>query len=1745
MSTWLSTTANANWGTSSNWSAGLIPSSSRNVTINNSTPSISLGETDRNAKSITFGSNISTSGVTINRSTTNSSSSSNTLTIVESITNSSSKVVKIGDTEQKVKIYFENNTSNIPPTYSITSSNNGEIIFSEQITCSSSSGKITLDVNANVVMNKGIIYVDNNNIPGILNLNKVLSLYGDVNGVQTIYLSSNAQLNIASNVVFYSSRITGDGIFNLLDMTSDLNLIIYPGDDSTIGTLTYGLEYGTNNTLNLNTLSEIGFKISSDSEYDQLNLRNYIVFGGTLKFNFLNEITLGTPLTFFSDSQTYASGNFRAITIEQGGYYDNLTFQQTSNPLIWETNVSSEKYLTYNVQTGTLLLQEANLIPYILIPYISTSIQDKIYDRSEQLTQSLILDLSGINLSYQNVSATFTSATYNDKNAETGKTITIYDIGLTGSDASYYQLSTPTITTSGNIIKKDISANFVVEEKIYDSTVYATLSGIPILNGIIDGDLVSLTISSAEFSAPDVGQYIPIVATRYDLSGTDAGNYHIQTPTSTGTITERDVSGTFYVFDKVYDTTTECQVSGTPIVNGGINDDVFLIISDAHFDNENVGVDKLVTATVYDLSGGSANNYRIQNAPTTLATIDTRDISGSFQVANRTFNGLTGATITSLSLTGILGSDQVGLTGSAYFLTPDIQRNKEVNLYNASLTGAKSGNYNLVSVSPAYATIYEIQGSLLLESLSSSYTYGDVVQLRTTINSQIDQTGIVSFYQMIESIETPIIGGSSVPVSSYNASLDVSGLVSGTYEFKSKYSLTNGMVYSSDIISVQVNKRNISVNCQVLDKNYDGTTTAALLSNQGIVNGLLNDNLYIQIISVSFQNSSAGVNKPIDSSYNLTGTNLDSYQLNLPITTATIRQLDISGSFFPFPKMYDATTITQYRSVVLTGILPGDVGSVSFSSGVANFEDPNVSTKDKLNKKVVLTGSLTGNKSQNYNFIGAYGSASISLAPLICNVKISNKPYDGTTIASISSVSSKVRSPNGNLIDVPQSDVSNIGYQFLANFNNDDVGTQKPVSVTGKVSNSNYYVVSRDASGADIYKRDIQGIVRSTREYNGSENVISSTKELVGVVSKDLNDVGFDVSGVRHSTQNVGVNSLIIGSYNITGSRAFNYNLSVFGIGTIIGRPLVARFPYSTKVYDGTKSMTLLSSPTIDRGTAYGQVYAKDASYVSITYDMIEFSDISAEVNKLMIVTNPRLIGGPLGNRSNNYSLASYDPRGTIYQKDISGTFYAANKIYDGSKSGSVDPTTSQLFGVYSFDVSDVGILVKSVQFENPDAGEDKIVMGVSGEVYLIGRKSNNYHLTSFLSSASIHQKPIEVRFKALDKYFDGTDIADVSDISFNGIFINDISDVFVDISMALFEDAFIGKNKKVFVDSLDISGSKSKNYEMNTIQNQTAAILRPVEFIEPKISYEEIYLGIDYSRKFVAIGNTPFVYNVSDGRLPNGLSLIGNEISGNVIETGIFNFIVSASIPNIYIDKKLYTLRVKPLVSIKNQKIFPISTIGLASGSSFDFLDPQIKNYIQQASLVYSDEMIIFGNSIFDTGIQISIDKATHYRYVFAVIDNPKSIFENVDYMFIFKVFDENGNLISNPPTPIPLSIYLDNAQRKHIDLFVASNPQIPAGKGDYVQRVGSKYKYSCNITRGDGAILVYLSNSSSDELDGQLISIFDHLDQVNRFLISDYMTTPQLYIDNNLNDKFDEWKTFIETKFPTRDGNKKLSEL
>jgi formylglycine-generating enzyme required for sulfatase activity len=79
-----------------------------------------------------------------------------------------------------------------------------------------------------------------------------------------------------------------------------------------------------------------------------------------------------------------------------------------------------------------------------------------------------------------------------------------------------------------------------VNNKTYDEGTYAWVLGTPVLNGIVNGDDVTLVRGSARFSDPIVGNDKEVILSGWGLSGADADNYVLQMPTLTAHIVKDD-----------------------------------------------------------------------------------------------------------------------------------------------------------------------------------------------------------------------------------------------------------------------------------------------------------------------------------------------------------------------------------------------------------------------------------------------------------------------------------------------------------------------------------------------------------------------------------------------------------------------------------------------------------------------------------------------------------------------------------------------------------------------------------------------------------------------------------------------------------------------------------------------------------------------------------------------------------------------------------------------------------------------------------------------------------------------------------------------------------------------------------------------------------------------------------------------------------------------------------------------------
>ncbi|QNQ11767.1 hypothetical protein H3Z74_11890 [Sphingomonas alpina] len=132
-----------------------------------------------------------------------------------------------------------------------------------------------------------------------------------------------------------------------------------------------------------------------------------------------------------------------------------------------------------------------------------------------------------------------TLLSFADKNAGTGKAVTISGTALIGADGGNYTLALPS-SALADILKKAITATVTVADRAYDGTTSAT--GTTTLNGVIAGDSVGTVGTVFSFADKNAGAGKAVAVSGTTLTGGDAGNYTLTVPASVlGTISRRQV----------------------------------------------------------------------------------------------------------------------------------------------------------------------------------------------------------------------------------------------------------------------------------------------------------------------------------------------------------------------------------------------------------------------------------------------------------------------------------------------------------------------------------------------------------------------------------------------------------------------------------------------------------------------------------------------------------------------------------------------------------------------------------------------------------------------------------------------------------------------------------------------------------------------------------------------------------------------------------------------------------------------------------------------------------------------------------------------------------------------------------------------------------------------------------------------------------------------------------------------------
>jgi filamentous hemagglutinin family protein len=292
--------------------------------------------------------------------------------------------------------------------------------------------------------------------------------------------------------------------------------------------------------------------------------------------------------------------------------------------------------------------------------------------------------------------------TFADKNVGNAKAITVSGYTLKGPDANNYTLLEPTGLTANITPATLMVAGVAANNKVYDSTVAATLTGVATVTAL-GTDSVSVSGTGLGlFSDKNVGTGKTITVTGYALTGADAGNYRLSQPTGlTADITPRTVTiGGITADDKPYDGTTASTLNTTgATLAGEIAGDRLGVSATGTFTNWNAGINRTVVLSNLTLTGADSANYVLAstgNEASTTAKITPASLTitanDQTKVAGRANPALT------VTYSGFVAGESASSLTTAPTVWTTATDTSPAGNYAINVSGADGPNYNITYV---------------------------------------------------------------------------------------------------------------------------------------------------------------------------------------------------------------------------------------------------------------------------------------------------------------------------------------------------------------------------------------------------------------------------------------------------------------------------------------------------------------------------------------------------------------------------------------------------------------------------------------------------------------------------------------------------------------------------------------------------------------------------------------------------------------------------------------------------------------------------------------------------------------------------------------------------------------------------------------------------------------------------------------------------------------------------------------
>jgi gliding motility-associated-like protein len=242
---------------------------------------------------------------------------------------------------------------------------------------------------------------------------------------------------------------------------------------------------------------------------------------------------------------------------------------------------------------------------------------------------------------------------------------------------------------------------------------------------------------------------------------------------------------------------------------------------------------------------------------------------------------------------------------------------------------------------------------------------------------------------------------------------------------------------------------------------------------------------------------------------------------NFTITKKTLTITATPGQ----TKVYGTSDPASYAYTLSTPLLPGDAltGAITRVAG------------ETVGPYAIEQGTLT-NANYDITYIGSnfvITPASLSITGITGAIKI----YDGTTNATINGTASYIG------LVLADAGLAVTGTPLFI-FNNKNVGTSKPITVTGFTApSSNYTLIQPTGLTGDITPKEaIINVVANDKQYDGN-TVVSVNLSSASFISPDI--VTINYTSATFDTKDIGNGKTVtVNGISLSGADAFNYFLS-------------------------------------------------------------------------------------------------------------------------------------------------------------------------------------------------------------------------------------------------------------------------------------------------------------------------------------------------------------------------------------------------------------------------------------------------------------------------------------------------------------------------------------------------------------------------------------------------------------------------